>query len=111
MAHKKRIATTLMGVLAAFIFTAEPGFANSSYRQYLQYRDSDTYKMVHGEENKDPESVQKEDRSKSPDEEDTTDDYNSGDTDSFQPENQSNETESYLEDKGWGYLSPLDSRT
>lgn len=101
MAHKKHIVTTLIGVLATLIFTAEPGLANSSYRQYLQYKDSDTYKMIHGEENKDTDSVQKDDRSKSQDEEITPDDYNSGDTDSVQPENETDETESYSEDKSW----------
>ena len=100
MVHKKHIVTTLIVGLAAFIFTAEPGFANSSYRQYLQYKDSDTYKTVHGDENKDTDSVQKDDRSKSPHEKDTTDGYNSGDTDSVQPENEKDETESYLENKG-----------
>jgi len=39
MALKKHIVTTVIGVLALFIFTAEPGLANSSYRQYLQYKD------------------------------------------------------------------------
>jgi len=101
MAHKKHIVTTLIGVLAAFIFIAEPGFANSSYRQYLQYKDSDTYNIVHGEENKDTDSEQEDDRSKSLDEQITPDDYKSRDTDSVQPENEKNKTESYSEDKGY----------
>ena len=99
MAHKKHIVATLIGVLAAFIFTAEPVLANSSYRQYLQYKNSETYEMIHGEENNDQDSVQEDDRSQSPDEEVTPDDYKSRDTDSVQPENEKNKTESHLEDK------------
>jgi len=105
MAHKKHIVTTVIGVLAAFIFTAEPGLANSSYRQYLQYKNSDTYKRIHGEENKDTDSVQKGNYRPSPREDNPTNDNNSKKTESLQPGENTANTEPHARDDSLQSLS------
>ena len=106
MALKKHIVTTLIVGLAAFIFTAEPGLADSSSRQYLQYKNSDTYKMIHGEENKDTDSVQKGSYRPSPSEDNPTNDNDPKKTESLQPGKDAANTESQAQDDSLQSLSP-----
>jgi hypothetical protein len=103
MIHSKHIVVVLIIVVAVCKFSSGTSLASSSYRQYLQYKNSETYKMIHGEENEDTDSEQKGDTDDSPDDGHTTDDYISEDTDSYQPEDETDEMESYIEGQGWEY--------
>jgi hypothetical protein len=70
-------------VVPVWNFSAGTASAGSSSRQYQQYKNSDTYKMVHGED-KDIDSEQEGNNRHSLSKEDTTNDNKPGNTDSHQ---------------------------
>jgi hypothetical protein len=89
----KHIAIWWLGVLILLISTSGTASSGSTYRQYLQYKNSETYKIIHGEKNKETDSEQKGSNRHSPSKDNTTNDNNSEKTDSLQPKSERDETE------------------